>query len=688
MNNFINTIQALAFHVFSNLDSNIKHTFDHASINQWIQKFTLQFQSRLSANGPTWTLNRYKSIYNWLKGKVLGVKNFQSLLNPFIMTTKQGIPLELAAIKHLLSGDSPWIRVIMTVLRLFESIKLLPKFDESSITDGYTGKPIDPIVKDFKSFLQNWFKKFGKAIRRKLELSKLSCHELSFRFKSGPMGPSILTSHLCALAIWMNQTYYEIFMGYYDILHSETNDKDCIIKQFGHSIRLCTISVGDQLSLITGKISLASEPAGKTRLFAICNFWVQTILKPLHDALMQALKLFPTDGTFDQTKQFNRILLETKGKSTYCFDLTKATDRFPIILQQVLLGVIVNEQFAQAWMKLISHLPFRYNHTDYFWKVGQPLGAFSSWAMFALTHHFVVQYCYFKVTNRLKWFNDYALLGDDIVIWHSKVAQYYLSFMSDIGVSINLQKSYIGLSNTGEFAKRHFVDGRNISGFGYSMIKQASASLIGWIRFLEILELEDFTALGGVLLLPGNHVKELSFSMKSQLAWLWTLRNCFAHNWLLSYGNITLSQSNLLEYYILERIELLSKQANSCLNYKDFRKLTHKIVRISKSWGVAVKLDCLDIAFIGDELVSHPLVRYLNLRNNIIFVKIEQFNNLIKDSLWSSSDILMLSSYSQEEYIPSLTLDTFFADNLNEVKHKLKTSIQIKSVNKLMKSIK
>jgi hypothetical protein len=89
----------------------------------------------------------------------------------------------------------------MTVLRLFESIKLLPQFDESSITDGYTGKPIDPIVKDFKLFLQNWFKKFGKAIRRKLELSKLSCHELSFRFKSGPMGPSILTSHLCALAI-------------------------------------------------------------------------------------------------------------------------------------------------------------------------------------------------------------------------------------------------------------------------------------------------------------------------------------------------------------------------------------------------------------------------------------------------------------------------------------------------------
>jgi hypothetical protein len=201
MDNFINTIQALAFHVSLNLSTNINNTFDHATINQWIRKFTLQFQSRLAANGPTWTLSRYKSIYNWLKGKVLGVENFQSLLNPFIMTTKQGIPLELSAIKHLLSGDSPWIRVIMTVLRLFESIKLPSEFDESSITNEYTGKPIDPIVKDFKSFLEVWFRRFGKQIRSKLLLSKLSCHELSFRFKSGPMGPSILTSHLCALAI-------------------------------------------------------------------------------------------------------------------------------------------------------------------------------------------------------------------------------------------------------------------------------------------------------------------------------------------------------------------------------------------------------------------------------------------------------------------------------------------------------
>jgi hypothetical protein len=51
--------------------------------------------------------------------------------------------------------------------------------------------------------------------------------------------------------------------------------------------------------------------------------------------------------------------------------------------------------------------------------------------------------------------------------------------MADIGVEINLQKSFVNLINSGEFAKRHFSNGTNISGFGYQMIVQANASLSG-----------------------------------------------------------------------------------------------------------------------------------------------------------------------------------------------------------------
>jgi hypothetical protein len=61
---------------------------------------------------------------------------------------------------------------------------------------------------------------------------------------------------------------------------------------------------------------------------------------------MNSLRLFRSDGTFDQIKQFNRILKETKGIKTYCFDLTKATDRFPIKLQQAVLEELVGSAFA------------------------------------------------------------------------------------------------------------------------------------------------------------------------------------------------------------------------------------------------------------------------------------------------------------------------------------------------------
>jgi hypothetical protein len=220
------------------------------------------------------------------------------------------------------------------------------------------------------------------------------------------------------------------------------------------------------------------------------------------------------------------------------------------------------------------------------------------------------------------------------------------------------------------------------------MIKQANASVIGWIRFLEILEMEGFLNTGAILLAPGHNVIELSRTIMNQLNWLWTLRNAFAHNILLCYGNdIIISHSDLMEYYVLQRIELLYKQLSSSLKRKDMIRLQNQIHLLSKRWGVTVKSDRLDIIFIGNELVSHPLIRYLNLRNNIIFDKIEQYHEITKDSLFSTENILALQSYIQEEFIPSLTLDTFFVKDINEVKHRIRNSVFTKTINQLMNSI-
>jgi len=72
--------------------------------------------------------------------------------------------------------------------------------------------------------------------------------------------------------------------------------------------------------------------------------------------------------------------------------------------------------------------------------------------MLALTHHFIVMYCAHKVG--LTRFDEYAILGDDIVIAHEAVAEVYLQVMTELGVEINSHKSLQSNIGVFEYAKR------------------------------------------------------------------------------------------------------------------------------------------------------------------------------------------------------------------------------------------
>lgn len=95
--------------------------------------------------------------------------------------------------------------------------------------------------------------------------------------------------------------------------------------------------------------------------------------------------------------------------------------------------------------------------------VGQPMGALSSWAMLALTHHAIVAFCAKRagVDN----FTDYAVLGDDIIIANSKVANNYLKFLNkELGVEVGLAKSIISHRRLVlEFAKKFFVNSEQMN---------------------------------------------------------------------------------------------------------------------------------------------------------------------------------------------------------------------------------
>lgn len=88
-----------------------------------------------------------------------------------------------------------------------------------------------------------------------------------------------------------------------------------------------------------GKLSLKHEPAGKVRVFAIVDAWTQSLLSPLHDALLEILSNIPQDGTYNQLAPV-QALIDKGHKALFSFDLSAATDRLPIDIQVDVLAYL------------------------------------------------------------------------------------------------------------------------------------------------------------------------------------------------------------------------------------------------------------------------------------------------------------------------------------------------------------
>jgi hypothetical protein len=141
---------------------------------------------------------------------------------------------------------------------------------------------------------------------------------------------------------------------------------------------------------------------------------------------------------------------------------------------------------AKAWLSLITERVFevvppgeeisikegfknvRYNR-------GQPMGMYSSWGLLALTHHMMVQFCANRVLKAntgvrpSTWsdgplpFNDYLVLGDDIVIACKLVADEYVKFCERSYVILNMSKSLISDDSFMNFASQSVRGGVNYS---------------------------------------------------------------------------------------------------------------------------------------------------------------------------------------------------------------------------------
>jgi hypothetical protein len=254
-----------------------------------------------------------------------------------------------------------------------------------------------------------------------------------------------------------------------------------IILLFGPIYYLVYLAGGCKVRLVLGKLSVVYNQAGKARIVASTNWWIQGCLRPLHDNIFRILREISQDGTMDQKAAFNKFLMRADsfgrvGNNLSGYDLSAATDRLPIDVQVQILnefgidGNLWRDMLDIEWLYNLD----KDNHVFVRYAVGQPMGAYSSWAMLALSHHVIVRVAALRNGLNPKLVN-YAVLGDDIVINNDRVSSAYLLLMNELGLKISMGKSIVSKRFT-EFAKTLAGPGVDLTPLGVGLIVSAFRS--------------------------------------------------------------------------------------------------------------------------------------------------------------------------------------------------------------------
>jgi len=450
MKNFSKILKWMISKFFTNLDTDKARSM----ANKWLALLARWIRTK----GIKWTIKRIKLIRLVVTRYLAG-----SPLNKVddLLGIQAGFPKSILFIKEELdSGDPIRIRFVITLLVVSRAINAEGEPDYSSITAEFSG--------DFKTIDKSFVERFVKDFDLELFRQELDVSTLDFTMKGGPKGQSLLTS-VHSIKDWDGPRWAatvlmvglkgamvikDLWMGFRDqIKNDHIEAKMKIFTEIGYSDRIRT-----------RRLSLVRDPELKVRVIGIVDYFSQQVLAGLSDQLFTLLRKFSQDRTFTQDPH---IAKDAESKF-HSFDLKNATDRFPLKLQQQLLAEMLGGAYAAAWGSIMTHEPFAAPNGDILrYEVGQPMGAKSSWAMFTLSHHMLVQYAAFLAGCYPT--KKYILLGDDIVITDDKVAAEYVKLCAGIGVEISAMKTHVSLT-TYEFAKRWFHHGVEVSGYPVSMI--------------------------------------------------------------------------------------------------------------------------------------------------------------------------------------------------------------------------
>lgn len=445
------------------------------------------FSERETAATCTNYLNEWKLLSKH-RGNLQATKDLKEFYNSFKMfalcqtlpphkmwrkTGRYGLPSKLGLVipPSYDNGDIRHVRWMLSILSSYEVLREeTVKADIKTLCSPQVSDISPQLKEELKKFIME--SSFSRKVRR-IFLGKdfnnrapnfwtLTSEEIRSLFpvkdhwtlKGAPLGKGVLASHHDAKAL---------------LAHPTAQSSVAFIEGVREIVvrleKLATMSTREGTLPLLKTVGIADK-GGKVRTVTSANYFIQRALKPVHDRLMSTLRFIREDGTYCQDAAALNVGSLTKDTTPWCYDLTAATDRFPVEIQKITLESLL-PGMGEWWESLVKHQSFSPDHNKWInFSVGQPMGVYTSWPLFTLTHHLVVRFAFNRVGQSPN--GRYAILGDDIAIFDENAALMYKELIVGLGVSISESKSVIPSrksceTNSAEFAKRYFRNGLEIS---------------------------------------------------------------------------------------------------------------------------------------------------------------------------------------------------------------------------------
>jgi hypothetical protein len=324
-------------------------------------------------------------------------------------------------------------------------------------------------------------------------------------------------------------------------------------------------------------------------------------------------------------------------------------------MQKYRLELMSNRHVAESWYTVMTKRDFFIKATGQYvrWSVGQPLGLLSSFPSFALWHHDIVQFASnwenIHKGKPLRFFKQYKLLGDDIVIFNKVVARRYQWLLKKIGLTINYSKSIIGDQENYqiEFAKRLALRGKEMSSIKHNIL--GKNDILSMLDLVEILYKRDFIS-------PDTGHCGLSQVLKSEdlrrFQYMLWLRASVEPTLEIEYGNFTLklTRDEIIQSIITKRTANIIKKAMEIAPL-DMETEFPNLVRSFQSIGVSCNEKTLADRSIGSLTGSHPIVLALT-----------QTSRELQFLMFSVLDDLEPDTVSPVEYLPVVSSRSYYSD--------------------------